>query len=178
MRKIYFFYLALFLNVPLVQGDSSLPPATYEELASWLPTGECIDVTNTIAITQEDGRTGYASGGVYSYTSSSNRFHGGADMQFSDRTRIVNTLNPNYTQNFDRYLGATDAIKFIFKKTATNQFQLQLTLVRWGAQFNVNLTKAPQAKLYTGWGPTIGNGSGRALYTYSINRAWSGECIN
>ena len=50
-----------------------------------------------------------------------------------------------------------------------DQFELRLTLLRWGnAQVNVTLAKASQAKIYTGWGSTIGAGAGLALYAFSI----------
>lgn len=182
MRKIYFnlttIALAFYLtNVYAAVDCEKTPnlPFCQREPVDPTPTKTC---STTIMITQEDGRTAYASGQMV-LSASGDRFDGRMDTQFSDREINIpsNGSSVRYDQNFNKYpgttshpSGATDETKFVFKQIATNQFQLNLLLVRWGAQFNVALTKASQAELYIGWGPTIGNVSGSALYTFSINK--------
>ena len=149
---------------------------TFEELARWW-TGKSYPVADVkLLLTQEDGRTGYADGFINTFNSATKEFSGRFAQQFNDRTRQLRYGPPAnswgvYDQNFDKNAGI-DLADFVFKKIATNQFELRLTLLRWGnAQVNVALAKASHAKLYTGWGATIGAGPGLALYAVSINGA-------
>ena len=147
---------------------------TFEELEKWW-SGKSYPIAPVkLLLTQEDGRAGYADGFINSFNSGANEFSGQFAEQFNDRTRQLMYGPPAvsagvYVQNFDKNAGV-DLANFVFKKIATNQFELQLTLLSWGnAQVNVTLAKASQAKLYTGWGTTIGAGTGLALYALSIN---------
>lgn len=173
MRKIYFFYLALLLTAPLAHADLLLPTSTFEELVSWYSGRPGTSAMTTLVITQQDGRTGYAIGSIFGYDAKQNEFRGQHRMQFSDRPRDVtySGLGYYYSQNFDRF--NDDVADFKFKKIAANQYELQQNLLRWGVQVNVTLTKAPQAKLYTGWGSTIGQGAGLALYAFSLNGVYN-----
>jgi hypothetical protein len=146
---------------------------TFEELATWWPGKQLPIGVAKLVITQEDGRTCYAYGEVKSFPAA-NRFEGQFQQQFNDRTKRVNSVPANpggpYDQNFD--ILAIDPVDFAFIKTAATRFELRLTLLNWGnAIVTVNMTKARPAKLYTGWGTTIGAGTGQALFVVSLNGA-------
>lgn len=149
---------------------------TFEELEKWWPGKSFPLASVKLLLTQEDGRTSYADGIINTFNSATREFAGQFAQQFNDRIRQLRYGPPSnswglYDQNFDKNYGV-DLADFAFKKIATNQFELRLTLLRWGnAQVNVTLAKASRAKLYTGWGATIGAGSGLALYAVSINGA-------
>lgn len=139
----------------------------WKVLPSWL---------HKVLITQEDGRTCYADGFINGFNLATNEFSGQFAQQFNDRTRQLNYGPPAvsagiYIQNFDKNAGV-DLANFIFIKTGTNRFELRLTLLRWGnALVTTGLSKASQAKIYTGWGATIGHGTASALYAVSLNGA-------
>lgn len=149
---------------------------TFEELAKWWPGKSYPLAFARLVITQEDGRTSYADGVISSYNSTANEFSGTFAQQFSDRARQLMYGPPAvaagpYAQNFDKNAGL-DPAGVVFRKLGANRFELRLTLLRWGnALVTVSLTKAPLAKLYTGWGSTIGAGTGQALYVVSFNDA-------
>jgi hypothetical protein len=146
---------------------------TYEELELWLP-GHSIysDIECTLVITQEDGRTAYVSGSIDLVNV--RREHFGGDyfyMQFSDRRTQFRLNGSLFDQNFTVQGDTIEKIQLEFHKTAANTFGLKLINPRWGSTDNIILTKAASAKVYTGWGITIGNGTGQALYAFSINSA-------
>lgn len=147
---------------------------TFEELAEWLP-GKAFPVGYTkLIITQEDGLTCYADGFINQFNSATNEFSGQFAQEFNDRMRQLNYGPPavsagTYIQSFDKNAGV-DLANFVFVKTGTNRFQLRLTLLRWGnALVTINLTKASQAKIYTGWGATIDHGAASVLYVVSLS---------
>lgn len=147
---------------------------TFEELAKWWP-GKSYPVGHLkLLITQEDGRACYADGFIDGFNSATNEFSGQFAQQFNDRTRQLNYGPPAvaagvYVQNFDKNAGV-DLANFVFAKTGTNSFELRLTLLRWGnALVTTKLAEASQAKIYTGWGDTIGRGTASALYAVSLN---------
>lgn len=149
---------------------------TFEELATWWP-GKSYPVGHLrLLITQEDGRSCYADGFINGFNSATNELSGQFAQQFNDRTRQLNYGPPAvsagiYIQNFDKNAGI-DLANFVFAKTGTNKFELRLTLLRWGnALVKTSLAKASQAKIYTGWGATIGHGTASALYVVSLNGA-------
>lgn len=147
---------------------------TFEELETWWPGKSFPVAIVKLVVTQEDGRTSYADGFINSFDSSANEFSGQVRQQFNDRKRKVQDFvtGLSYDQNFDDLRDGVDLTNFIFRRIATDQFELRLTLLRWGnAQVNVTLAKALQAKIYTGWGSTIGAGTGLALDAFSINDA-------
>lgn len=149
---------------------------TFEELANWWP-GKSYPVGHVkLLITQEDGRTAYARGFTSTFNSATNEFSGQFAQQFSDRTRKLNYGPPSnafgfYDQNFDMNSGI-DRVSFVFAKIGANTFELRLTLLDWGyASHTTSLVKASQAKIYTGWGATIAQGTASALYAFSLNDA-------
>lgn len=149
---------------------------TFDELAKWWPGKSYPMGSVRLVITQEDGRTCYADGFINIFNAATNEFSGQFAQQFNDRTRHLNYGPPAvsagvYVQNFDKSSGV-DLANFVFAKTGANRFELKLTLLRWGnALITTSLTKASQAKIYTGWGATIGRGTASALYAVSLNGA-------
>ncbi len=149
---------------------------TFDELATWW-SGKSYPVGHvTLVFTQEDGRTCYADGFINSYNAATKEFLGQFSQQFNDRTRQLTYGPPAvsagaYVQNFDRNAGV-DLANFVFVKKGANAYELRLTLLRWGnALVTIKLAKATQAKLHTGWGATIGHGSGAALYALALTGA-------
>lgn len=149
---------------------------TFEELAKWWP-GKSFPVGHAkLVITQEDGRTAFGEGLINGFNAATNEFSGQFSQQFNDRTRLLRYGPPavaagTYVQGFDMNAGV-DLANFVIAKMGSNDFELRLTLLRWGsALVTTRLTAVSQAKLYLGWGDTIGHGSGRALYVVSINEA-------
>lgn len=149
---------------------------TFEELARWWQ-GKSYPVGHVrLLVTQEDGRTAYAEGFINGFNPATNEFTGQFAQQFNDRTRQLNYGPPAvsagiYVQNFDKNAGV-DLANLTFAKIGTNSFELRLVLLRWGnALVTTKLAKASKAKIYTGWGATIGHGTGLALYALSINGA-------
>lgn len=148
---------------------------TFEELETWW-TGKSFPVAGmTLIRTQEDSRTGYSHGFSNGYTGASKTFVGQFAEQFNDRTRRLLYGPPAvsagpYLQNFDLNNGI-DLANFEFRKTGTDKYELRLNFLQWGASAVIAMVKAPQAKIYIGWGATIGSGSNQALYALSINNA-------
>ena len=151
---------------------------TFEELATWW-SGKRFPTSNwTLVRTQDDGRTGYSAGNCRGYNPDTKSFVGQFPEQFCDRTRTLAhgppaTESGPYTQNFDVNAGI-DLANFEFAKVAAKKYELRLNIVRWGATVKVILLKAAQGKVYTGWGPTIGNTTNLALYALTINAAEDG----
>ena len=148
---------------------------TFEELVTWWP-GKSYPIADlTLVRTQEDSRTGYSHGFSNGYDPAKKQFVGQFAEQFNDRTRRLLYGPPAvsagpYIQNFDLNSGI-DLANFEFAKSATGKYELRLSFLRWGASATIAMAKAPQGKIYTGWGATIGNTSNLALYALSINSA-------
>jgi hypothetical protein len=141
---------------------------TFDELASWWNTAPIPSASITLVVTQEDGRTGFYTGVIQGFDSASNSFLGNVEQVFNDRVRRFTIADITYEQSFDKH--SMDYADFVLLKTSDNTFELRLTLLSWGnAQILIALTSAPEAKLYTGWGETIGGGSGLALCAVSLN---------
>jgi hypothetical protein len=143
---------------------------TFDELATWWAGKISPRGSVKLVVTQEDGRTGFSDGVVHGFDSSSNSFFGSFEQHFNDRVRRFAIAGVSYEQGFDKH--SIDHADFVFTKTGSNTFELRLTLLSWGnAQILTALTSVAQAKIYTGWGETIGGGSGLALYAVSLNGA-------
>jgi hypothetical protein len=149
---------------------------TFEELETWW-TGKSFPVADvTLVRTQEDSRTGYSHGFSNGYDPTKKLFVGQFAEQFNDRTRklVYGPPSPsagNYLQNFDLNSGI-DLANFEFVRLAPGKYELRLKFLRWGASATIAMTKPTQAKIYVGWGATIGNTTTQALYALSLNAAY------
>jgi hypothetical protein len=141
---------------------------TFAELEAWLPGKSYPAIQCTLYITQEDGRCAYSSGYINSFYE---HFTGEFAQRFSDRRTQFRVDGVLYDQDFTVQGDSADQTQFQLLRTDQNSFALKLVNRRWGSTDVVAVTKAAEAKIYMGWGRTIGFGSGLALYTFSINSA-------
>jgi hypothetical protein len=148
---------------------------TIEEVfAQWQPPGvpngnntEMTVVLTTLVITQEDGHTSWGQAEL------------GIDPVAKTVSRGIVNFDPSndfvsrFSDNLWTGLGQRQGIKIF---DAGNQvISLTLILKEWGnAEVVLPLQLTPDfsglAKIYHGWGQTIGGGSGAALYCISFNQ--------
>ena len=125
-------------------------------------------------ITQEDGRTAYASG-IGSRNNSSQMLEARVFAMFSDR---INTALPPVPLPEGAGIGPQgqvmsnreiDAMALsIAKNSIGGVYSTQIQLLRWGASFSIDLRLSPETRTYQATGPTIGNAPGLALYVVSF----------
>jgi hypothetical protein len=123
-------------------------------------------VGTVLTITQEDSRTGYASGVADLFRSqgaSRKVVLDTADMSFSDRAGTSNRP----------FGGDSDRISMTITSPAQDTIRAAITLVTWSVEYVVDLRIASDhdrtGKLYIGRSPqTIGQGTGQALHCISF----------
>lgn len=147
---------------------------TFEEVEAFISGigAQSFRVVTTIIRTQEDGRTGYSTPWATSFNKKSLELATAPPEEdfpeyFSDR--LGPTVNGNILGVFDTH--ATDPLRYQFQRRAPNEYILKLQLPRWGASLEVPMSLAPNAKLYTGWGPRIQGGNDKALFAVSFQSA-------
>jgi hypothetical protein len=145
---------------------------TLEELLNWYPGVSYPAVTFVLTIVQQDGRAAFASGDITEASVNPlPHVDGTCEQQFSDRTVNISLSGANYRQNFIKELGQVDQSTVRLERASPSSIQLHLLNKRWGASTLVPMTLSSSAKVYTGWGDTIGQGEGRAMYAFTINSA-------
>jgi hypothetical protein len=149
-----------------------MPNYTFTELfdlaPNFDPATERLIATATVSIVQEDGRCAYGSGTVY--VDPLDRV---VDAQSNDRA--VDSIRGFKLCFSDRqrFIGQNDEIGLHMVDAGGTAFDLTIVLWEWGGhKYDVRLELSqspPGTKLYTGWGETIGRGSGQALHTISFS---------
>lgn len=143
---------------------------TFDDAMSHQPPayGNYLSVPFTLVITQDDGRTGYASGsfGVDQTTRTLTAGINNADIEFD--VYIVFSDRERFTGDADR-MGVE-----IFQSPGVSGLTLRSTLKSWGdteqtVQVELWQNYASDGKLYRGRGETIGHGRGKALHVLSLN---------
>ncbi len=140
---------------------------TFDEILSFPYdiNAEYLSIPTTVTITQEDGRTGWGSAEFYlnkTERSLNAGIFNAPDlyMAFSDRNKFAGEADPQGV--------------LITEGDEAGFYNVSFTLKRWGnTQFQIYVSLSPYftevGKLYLGYGPTIGFGSGYGLYTISFN---------
>ena len=143
---------------------------TFDEVFANLPAladDEYPFVASSLVITQEDGRTGFAEG----------------EFGVDPATETIAVGVSNADSAFDLFISFSDRNRFqgnadhigleIRRGGAGDEIEVRHLLKTWGAEYEQALTLVGNSgvvgKLYTGFGPTIGWGTGRALHCLSFH---------
>jgi hypothetical protein len=108
--------------------------------------------------TQADSRTAYGKG-YFDWDHSTARIKGVANLYFSDRGGRSGPLFPSTE---------IDEIEFEITQPGASDYRIDMLNKRWGNRTVVTLQESNPHRLLTGWGSTIGNAPGQALYVFSI----------
>jgi hypothetical protein len=114
-------------------------------------------VSATLVITQQDGRTGYSEGG-FTAVENENWLGGGSfAISFNDRL----------SRDGSRFSSSSmDQMNIQVELLDSTHYRLHITLLSWGNnQYSVDVEEHPQSRMLVGWGETIGFGDGQAIYT-------------
>ena len=151
---------------------------TFEEIEAFVNRNpdSLFVVPTTIIRTQEDGRTGYSSplGARFDLVSSELSTAPSQELPasfwaeyFSDR--LGSPTGSDILHVFDS--SATDPLRYQFRRRSAGDYQLTVTLPKWGATLEVAMALSSFSKIYTGWGPRIQDGSDLAHYCVSFQNA-------